>query len=213
MAHQRARYPITSTDQTDPEVFERLRRLAVKAAHGSRTALRLPPAVGVDDLTQIALIAGIEALDRWRADGGASIGTFVFHRMRGAVLDTLRGQAWPRRMRMAMRGDLIPCAPMKRRICGLYAMSALPESYLPDGFGVTGFEAPDASLMHESLREAVHRLPPRLRRVLLLYYWRGLTMREISEQIGVNESRVSQLCAKAIGLLRASLTSPQQVAA
>lgn len=208
---------VTSTDPADPAVIELLRRLSIKAAHGSRTASRLPPGLDADDLKQIALIAGVDALGRWRADGGASVGTFVFHRMRGAVLDVMRSQAWPRSMRSVMRGDVDASPHMARRVCGLHAMQAKPEAHLPAGFGLTTFDAPDAALLRRAdgvrVRAAVLRLPPRLRRIVTLYFWRGLTMRQIGEQIGVNQSRVSQLCHAALDRLRRTLATPDQLAA
>jgi len=40
-----------------------------------------------------------------------------------------------------------------------------------------------------------------------LYYFRDVTMKEIGAQIGVNESRVSQLHARAVQRLRRVLTA------
>jgi RNA polymerase sigma factor for flagellar operon FliA len=51
-------------------------------------------------------------------------------------------------------------------------------------------------------------LPPRERRILALYYFGEATMKQIGQQIGVNESRVSQLHARAIQRLRRLLTAP-----
>jgi RNA polymerase sigma factor (sigma-70 family) len=41
------------------------------------------------------------------------------------------------------------------------------------------------------------RLPRRIREILNLYHWRGLTMREIGLRYGINESRVSQIHKRA----------------
>ena len=54
----------------------------------------------------------------------------------------------------------------------------------------------------ETLATAIHRLPDRERMVISLYYYEGLTLKEIGEILGVTESRVSQLHTKAILRLR-----------
>jgi len=55
------------------------------------------------------------------------------------------------------------------------------------------------------LREAVSRLPERDRQVLALYYYEGLTLREIGELLGVTESRVSQIRTAILAELRERL--------
>ena len=52
---------------------------------------------------------------------------------------------------------------------------------------------------------AIQSLPHRERKVIGLYYYGDATMKQIGAEIGVNESRVSQLHAKAIRRLRALL--------
>jgi DNA-directed RNA polymerase sigma subunit (sigma70/sigma32) len=48
-------------------------------------------------------------------------------------------------------------------------------------------------------------LPPREQKVIGLYYYGEATMKQIGAEIGVNESRVSQLHARAIRRLRDAL--------
>src|ERR671913_462591 len=55
------------------------------------------------------------------------------------------------------------------------------------------------------LRAAIAKLPPRERKVIRLYYFGEATMKQIGAEIGVNESRVSQLHARAIQRLRDAL--------
>lgn len=57
----------------------------------------------------------------------------------------------------------------------------------------------------EALIQALRTLNERDRLVISLYYYEELTLREISEVLGVTESRVCQLHARAIMRLRASL--------
>lgn len=63
------------------------------------------------------------------------------------------------------------------------------------------------------LTGAIQELPDREQLVLSLYYKEELTMREISKVLGVSESRVCQLHARALTRLRAGMTRWQQGAA
>lgn len=73
-------------------------------------------------------------------------------------------------------------------------------------------EAPDASDelgRQESvdiLGECLQTLPERERRVLALYYYEELRLREIAELLGVTESRVSQIRSGALKTLRSMMT-------
>jgi RNA polymerase sigma factor for flagellar operon FliA len=59
------------------------------------------------------------------------------------------------------------------------------------------------------LADAIRRLPEREKTVIALYYYDGLTLREIGEILGVTESRVSQLHTKAVLRLKAKMRSAQ----
>ena len=60
-----------------------------------------------------------------------------------------------------------------------------------------------------TLADAIARLPEREKIVVSLYYYEGLTLREIGEVLGVTESRVSQLHTKAVLRLRGRLTDDE----
>jgi RNA polymerase sigma factor for flagellar operon FliA len=93
------------------------------------------------------------------------------------------------------------------------------ESNLPTVLVPSEPDAPDAAYekteTRERVRAAIAALPVREQKVIGLYYYQEATMKEIGAEIGVNESRVSQLHARAIKRLRESLgdMGPQQVAA
>jgi hypothetical protein len=66
-------------------------------------------------------------------------------------------------------------------------------------------KAYEVSEVKARIRAALMSLPPRERKVISLYYFGDVTMKQIGAAIGVNESRVSQLHARAIQRLRKAL--------
>ena len=56
-----------------------------------------------------------------------------------------------------------------------------------------------------ALTEAIEELPDRERLVVALYYQDELTQREIAKVLGISESRVWQLHARALARLRSTL--------
>lgn len=69
---------------------------------------------------------------------------------------------------------------------------------------------PDIIVEKEEIKkiivEALESLPAKEKEVIVLYYYEGLTLKEIGEVLNVTESRVSQLHTKAITRLRAKLS-------
>ena len=66
-------------------------------------------------------------------------------------------------------------------------------------------ETYEALESRQRIRQAMASLPEREQTVIGLYYYGDATMKDIGVRIGVNESRVSQLHARAIRHLRAAL--------
>lgn len=70
---------------------------------------------------------------------------------------------------------------------------------------------PDVIVEKDEVRrvivEAINELPEKEKKVLVLYYYEDLTLKEIGRVLEVTESRVSQLHTKAILRLRAKLTN------
>ena len=65
---------------------------------------RLPANVEMDDLVQAGMIGLFDALSRFQSDQGAQFETFAMQRVRGAMLDELRGADWlPRSVRRNQR--------------------------------------------------------------------------------------------------------------
>jgi RNA polymerase sigma factor for flagellar operon FliA len=66
--------------------------------------VKLPSSVEVDDLTQAGMIGLLDAASRYDEFRGAQFETYAAQRIRGAMLDELRGADWlPRSLRRDMR--------------------------------------------------------------------------------------------------------------
>src|SRR6185503_20701401 len=68
---------------------------------------------------------------------------------------------------------------------------------------------PDALLLEQErqayLVDAVAALPERLQRVVVGYFLEERSMHELGQELGVTDSRISQMRAEALGLLKEGL--------
>jgi RNA polymerase sigma factor FliA len=70
----------------------------------SRMIGRLPANVELDDLIQAGVLGLMDAMERYDQGHGAQFETFALQRVRGAMLDELRGTDWvPRSVRKSQR--------------------------------------------------------------------------------------------------------------
>ncbi|MBP1606946.1 MAG: fliA 2, partial [Acidobacteria bacterium] len=186
----------------------------------------------------------MDAAHRFDEGRGIKFETFAERRVRGAMIDALRRDAWPRGVRR-MRRELEAAREQLRREMGcepslsdlaarvgadeaqlgraivrintiestspLTAAEGTDESTLPAVLAPPECPAPDRLCEQREVRDrvrmAIATLPPRDQRILGLYYYDEVTMKEIGAEIGVNESRVSQLHARAVERLRGLLAS------
>ena len=216
-----------------------------------RMAASMPNTIDIGDLVQDGMLGLIDAAHRFDEERGIKFETFAERRVRGAMIDALRKDAWPRGVRRqrreldaareALRRELGHEPSMadlaarvgsdeKRlsrtivRINTIEATSPLAtgenmdESSLPTALVPSEPDSPDKAYekieTRERVRAAIQSLPWRERKVIGLYYYGEVTMKQIGAEIGVNESRVSQLHARAIRRLRDTLgdMNAQQVA-
>ena len=207
-----------------------------------RVAATMPHSIDIGDLVQDGVIGLIDAAHRFDEERGIKFETFAERRIRGAMIDALRKDAWPRGVRRqrreleAAREELrreFGCEPsladlakkvgsdekrLGRTIVRINAIEStspmannenLDESNLPAALIPSEPEQPDMAYERaqtkERVRAAIASLPPREQKVIGLYYYAEATMKQIGAEIGVNESRVSQLHARAIRRLKDAL--------
>src|SRR5262245_39911745 len=68
-----------------------------------RMASSMPHSIDVGDLVQDGVLGLIDAAHRFDADRGIKFETFAERRVRGAMIDALRKDAWPRGVRRPRR--------------------------------------------------------------------------------------------------------------
>jgi RNA polymerase sigma factor for flagellar operon FliA len=207
-----------------------------------RVAATMPHSIDIGDLIQDGVIGLIDAAHRFDESRGIKFETFAERRIRGAMIDALRKDAWPRGVRRqrreleAAREQLrreLGCEPsladlaakmgsdekrLGRTIVRIHTIEStsplasgenLDESTLPAALLPSEPEQPDTayekSETKDRIRAAIESLPAREQKVIGLYYYQEATMKQIGAEIGVNESRVSQLHARAIRRLRDAL--------
>jgi RNA polymerase sigma factor for flagellar operon FliA len=209
-----------------------------------RVAATMPHSIDIGDLVQDGVIGLIDAARRFDEGRGIKFETFAERRIRGAMIDALRKDAWPRGVRRqrreleAAREELrreLGCEPsladlaakvgsdekrLGRTIVRINAIEStsplanndrLDESTLPQALIPSEPEQPDTAYeraeTRDRVRDAIASLPPREQKVISLYYYGEVTMKQIGQEIGVNESRVSQLHARAVRRLRDALSA------
>ena len=216
-----------------------------------RVAATMPHSIDIGDLVQDGVMGLIDAARRFDESRGIKFETFAERRVRGAMIDALRREAWPRGVRRvrreleAAREELrrtMGCEPsmadlaakvgsdekrLSRTIVRINTIEStsplatgehVDESSLPAALVPSEPDSPDCAYekleTRTRVRAAIQALPWRERKVIGLYYYGEVTMKQIGAEIGVNESRVSQLHARAIRRLRDSLgeMSQEQVA-
>jgi RNA polymerase sigma factor for flagellar operon FliA len=212
-----------------------------------RVAASMPHSIELGDLVQDGMLGLIDAACRFDEARGIKFETFAERRVRGAMIDALRKDAWPRGVRRQRR-ELEAAREELRRELGAEptladlaarvgsdearlgrtilrintiestsplsagehpVLTALPAALVP-----SEPQSPDKAFeereVRDRIRAAIASLPPRERKVIGLYYYNEATMKQIGAEIGVNESRVSQLHARAVQRLRKALGSDTQ---
>jgi RNA polymerase sigma factor (sigma-70 family) len=161
-----------------------------------------------DDLRQEAHIALMAVIEKFNPDRGFKLATFAQKRIHGAIVDVARKA-------LGGRG--------KFRIT---FVSAEEHFSRESDRGIQEFDIPDTrishleemqqdqsrELLHQTMTQALARLPENEKKVMELLYplheheHQKVTLKEVGNQVGLSESRVSQLHTKALCRIRALLS-------
>lgn len=219
--------------QRDRELHDRYMPLVRRIA--MRTIRTLPSTLTFDDILSAGWVGMAEALQRRTGDmEDEHFEAYASYRVRGAILDYLRVlDPLSRKLRGASRriteaaSDLtqrLGRTPNEDEMAAELGLSLSAYQELLTEISDAGFARLEATALSEppdhdpspelltsraelvdSIANAIDDLPERLRLVLGLHYQEECSLREIGEVLGVTESRVCQLHAEAVHLIRARL--------
>ena len=202
----------------------------------------LPVHVDFDDMVHAGVMGLFDAAVKYDNNKQVTFQSYAKHRIKGAILDSLRDMDWASRdlrrrhklleeitrevqatlernpteaeiaERMGMDVDRWRLVATELRMVGLLsASSRAPESEnqtvpeFPAGEDLNPDVLAGQKQLHEVLATAVKALPDRYQTVIQMYYSGGRTMREIGDQLGINESRVSQIHKSALEKMNVAL--------
>jgi RNA polymerase sigma factor FliA len=201
---------------------------------------RVPAHVNRDDLLSAGYAALVAAARGFDEERGVPFARFAAARVRGALLDELRGLDWASRSvrQRARRTDTarqeltaeLGRTPTAAEVaahlgCTVEDIESADDDvaravvFSLQGFATVGADdmvtepsaGPEELLIRRErlgyLRHAIDVLPERLRAVITGYFFEERPMARIAEELGVTESRVSQLRAEALALLKDGLNT------
>ena len=238
---------VTAPQSTKSTTFERdgivMQTMSLVRAIAIRVHETLPVHIDLDDLVHAGVLGLIDAAEKYDGRQDVAFPSYAKHRIKGAILDSLRQLDWASRdlrkrhkqleqvsrelsatlartpseteiaEKMGVGVERWRQMAIELRMIGLVSASAHPND---EDQSVPEFPAkpdlqPDRLLEHRemgsALKTAINTLPERYQQVVVLYYTRDMTMKEIGGIMGINESRVSQIHKTALVKMATALQS------
>ena len=221
-----------------------LEHLPLVKAIAVRVHENLPVHVDLDDLFHAGVLGLFDAAVKYNPDKKVAFSAYAKHRIKGAILDSLRQLDWASRDQRKRQKQVEQAAreltarlgrtptesevadsmgidtehwrkiSVELRTVGMLSSSPRQTdqgSNLQIEFPAKEDSRPDSMCEREQLRgvlaRAMETLPARYQRVVFLYYTNELTMKEIGDMLGVNESRISQIHKSALEKMAGALKS------
>lgn len=166
----------------------------------------LPNTVEIDDLIADGMLGLLMAAEKFEPQRGFEFTTYARWRVRGMMLDGLRQRDvvarrtnWDpddQRLQPAIRLD----APVRGPAGESTEYGCLGDLIPDDAADFDGVLA-----NYELVEWVLRRIPQRLRDILFAIYWDDRPMHEIGLELGVTESRVSQMHSEALHKMRLAL--------
>jgi RNA polymerase sigma factor for flagellar operon FliA len=201
--------PVAANDVSGCSPNDPVAGMALVKQIAASVARRLPSHVDRDELISLGALGYAEARQRFDAARGVPFAGFAALRIRGAILDGLRqSDTLSRGDRRRARATNEPTLP--RVVGGLSSLEL--ETALA---GVAPDCDPgDALAQHQmsrQLQRALATLSAREQHVLRRFFFEEIAMRAIGDELGVTESRVSQIVTAAVARLRTAMSVPAPI--
>lgn len=224
----------------DELITENLHLVTAIASHMQRS---MSVHVELDDLVHAGMMGLFEAATKFDAAKEVSFAGYAKHRIRGAILDSLRqldfaSRDLRKRLKLVQSVTRDLTGKLHReptedevaaemgldsrrwqalmvdfRNLGAAATQARPEredQRIPE-VPCASTDIPDQVFaraeMQQKLGSVLQALPERYQQVVTMYYEGDMTMKEIGDLLGVNESRVSQIHKSALMRMQVVLAS------
>ncbi|SDF39538.1 FliA/WhiG family RNA polymerase sigma factor [Sporolituus thermophilus] len=201
-----------------------------------RVAIGLPQHIDKEDLISYGFFGLLDAIERFDPSRNIKFETYAVARIRGSIFDAIRVQDWlPASLRQKGRllertiAELenslgrsatdveiaqamnFTVEQLHQLINQLNASTLVPLEEFVQNETVNQASPNLAQEIEQeevknTLAKAIDRLPEKERLVISLYYYEGLTLKEISLVLKLSEARISQLHTKAIFRLRGALS-------
>jgi RNA polymerase sigma factor for flagellar operon FliA len=220
--------------ETRGKLIERYLSLVKLVA--SRLAISLPQYVDKDDLISNGFFGLLDAIEKYDPMRGIKFETYAVVRIRGSMLDAIRAQDWvPVSIRHKAKHYEQTLAKLENQlgrsaadeeiaealgitIAELYTLinqlnvsTIIPlEEFIKAETSSNHLVSPSDQIeideIKQGLAQAIDKLPEKEKLIVALYYYEGLTLKEISLILKLSEARISQLHTKAIFRLRGALS-------
>ena len=181
-----------------------------------RLSMYLGYNVEYEDLVSYGIFGLIDAIDKFDALKDVKFETYASLRIRGAILDQIRKMDEEVAESLGISNDEYIDWQSQMKITNVVSLNEFLEqgSEIPNDNSFNRkaqFDEPEEVLERGELKrilaEALELLTEKERKVIVLYYYEDLTLKEISSILEVSESRTSQLHTRALQKMKTKLGS------
>ncbi len=190
----------TNRDAVVAEHLPMVRRIAL------RVLRRTHGQADLDELMAWGTTGLLEAMNRFVPGGEATLATFAYLRVRGAMLDGI-GKIAPLSRKdyrhAASRGDFH----------AIYSKDMQPEEIIDPRAGMSPEDVAERNELTAALRTAIDKLPAQQQTLVMDHYFGDATLQDSGKTLGISKSWASRAHANALANLREEMETCVALAA